>query len=83
MIYLISVNVFTFLLSGLDKWKAIHHRFRVPERVLLGLSLAGGCFGMVLSMWFFHHKTRKWAFRFVYLFCLIWIVILMSICYNH
>ncbi len=83
MIYFISMNLFTFLMGALDKWKAVHHRWRVPERVLMILSLVGGCFGMMIAMQVFHHKTRKLKFRFVYLFCLIWIVILGSICYNQ
>ena len=82
MIYFLSINLFTFLISGLDKWKAIHHRYRVPERVLLSLSFFGGAFGMALGMVLFRHKIRKVKFYFVYLFMIIWIVILGLVCYN-
>ena len=82
MIYFLSMNFLAFLLCGLDKWKSIHHWWRVPERVLLVLSFLGGCFGMMAGMRLFHHKTRKVKFYFVYLFCLVWIVILGLVCYN-
>lgn len=82
MIYFLSMNFLAFLLCGLDKWKAIHHWWRVPEHVLLVLSFLGGCFGMMVGMFLFHHKTRKPKFYFVYLFCLVWIVILGLVCYN-
>ena len=72
MIYLISVNLLSFLIGALDKWKAVHHRWRIPESVLLTFSLLGGCFGMLLSMYFCHHKTKKLKFKLVYVFCVIW-----------
>lgn len=82
MIYLISINILGFMLCSLDKYKAMCHKWRVPERVLLSISLLGGCFGVLVSMILFRHKIRKKKFCFVYLFCLLWIVILISICYN-
>ena len=82
MIYFLSINFLSFLLCGLDKWKSIHHRFRIPERVLLTLSFIGGAFGMLMGMLLFRHKTRKAKFYFVYLFCFLWIVILTLVCYN-
>ena len=58
-------NLFVFLLMGVDKHKAKHHHYRIPETTLLGCSFlfgaAGGCLGMLV----FHHKTRKRKFQFL------------------
>lgn len=62
-VYLLLVNVAAFFAYALDKWKAKHQRWRIPEATLLGLSLAGGFVGAGLGMVLCHHKTRKWKFR--------------------
>ena len=61
-IYLIVMNIITFVYMGVDKKNAVHHHFRIPERVLLVLSFLGGSFGTLLGMIFFHHKTQKMKF---------------------
>ncbi|MGQ9683457.1 MAG: DUF1294 domain-containing protein [Anaerolineae bacterium] len=50
------------LVYGLDKWAAQCNRQRIPERVLLGLALAGGSPGALLGMVLFRHKRRKAPF---------------------
>ena len=52
-----------FALCGLDKWKAQHSRWRVPERVLFGISFLGGGLGFFLGMQLFRHKTRHLSFN--------------------
>lgn len=76
MFYLIAINIVAFLLCYLDKRKAIHHKYRIPESFLITISLIGGCFGFIIGMHLFHHKTKKFKFKLVYLFCLIWLVVL-------
>lgn len=76
MIYFLSINILTLLLCIIDKEKAIKNKYRIPEKVLLFLSLIGGCFGMLLGMNLFHHKTRKLKFKLVYIFCISWIIII-------
>lgn len=61
-IYMIVINFITFIYMGIDKRKASHHSFRIPERVLLILSLFGGSLGTLLGMFIFHHKTKKKKF---------------------
>ena len=61
--YLLIMNLLTFILCGLDKWKARRGYWRVPERVLFGLSFLGGGAAFWLGMRLFHHKTRHWSFR--------------------
>lgn len=56
-------NLFVFFVYGLDKGKAQKNQYRIPEKVLLGMSLAFGGVGAVSAGYFFHHKTRKWYFK--------------------
>ena len=58
IVYMIFMNVFTFILYRIDKKRAVARRWRIPEVVLLGMSLLGGCVGAFLAMRVFHHKTR-------------------------
>ena len=48
---------------GIDKRKAVRHKYRIPEATLLGLALIGGAAGALAGMHLFHHKTRKPLFR--------------------
>lgn len=74
MYYLISINILSFILIFIDKQKAIHNKWRIKENPLLFISLIGGCFGTLIGMHLFHHKTKKLKFLLIYLFCLIWII---------
>ena len=62
--YLVIINLFTFLLYGIDKWKAKRARWRIPESVLLGLAAIGGSAGAWLGMRTWHHKTQHKKFRY-------------------
>ena len=64
LIYLLIVNVLTFIVYGVDKWKAHRGHWRVPEAMLLGLAALGGSVGAWLAMQKFHHKTQKKKFRY-------------------
>ena len=64
LIYLPAINLLAFLIYGADKRKARREQWRVPEKTLLLLALLGGSAGALLGMRVFHHKTRKWYFRF-------------------
>lgn len=60
--YLATVNLITFTAFGIDKWKAVHKQWRIPEKTLLGLSFIGGAAGGLVAMHLFRHKTRKRKF---------------------
>lgn len=62
--YLLAVNVLTFIVYGVDKWKARSGRWRVPEATLIGLAALGGSVGAWLAMQLFHHKTQKKRFHY-------------------
>ena len=79
MYYLISINIISFILMFIDKRKAIKNKYRVKESTLLFISLLGGCFGTLISMYLFHHKTKKLKFKLVYLFCIMYIVLFIKV----
>lgn len=62
--YLLAVNVLTFIVYGVDKWKARRGRWRVPEATLMGLAALGGSVGAWMAMQLFRHKTQKKKFRY-------------------
>ncbi len=62
--YLLAINVLTFAVYGVDKWKARQGRWRVPEATLLGFAALGGSAGARVAMQLFRHKTKKNKFRY-------------------
>lgn len=60
--YLVVVNGVAFCLYGLDKWKAIHHKWRISENILVLSALLGGSMGALFGMYAFHHKTKHKKF---------------------
>lgn len=63
-LYLLVINTFTFVIFGIDKWKAKNMRWRVPESTLLGLAAAGGSVGAICGMRVWHHKTLHKKFKY-------------------
>ena len=64
VIYLVVINVMTFLTFGVDKWKAKKSKWRIREAALLTLALIGGSVGAWLGMKVWHHKTLHKKFRY-------------------
>ena len=62
VIYPIGINVLTFLIYGIDKWKARRGKWRIPEDPLIWLAIAGGSIGALLGMYVFRHKTQHRKF---------------------
>ena len=60
--YLLGINLLTFFIYGIDKWKAKRNKWRVPEATLLMLAALGGSVGALLGMSVFHHKTKHKKF---------------------
>ena len=63
IIYLIVINIITFIIFGLDKYYAIKGRFRINEATLFCLCIIGGSFLGYIGMKVFRHKTKKTYFR--------------------
>ena len=64
LIYLLAVNVMTFLLFGLDKHKAKRRKWRISEATLLTMAVIGGSIGAWGGMRIWHHKTLHKKFKF-------------------
>ncbi len=61
-LYLILINVITFILFTLDKKRARSRQWRIPESTLLFVSFLGGAVGGLIGMQIFKHKTKKMKF---------------------
>jgi uncharacterized membrane protein YsdA (DUF1294 family) len=62
LIYLIFANLLSFLLMGLDKYKARKRLWRIKESTIFLTSVIGGSLGSLLGMFLFHHKTKHTKF---------------------
>ena len=49
---------------AIDKYKAEKDKWRVPEMTLFLITLLGGGIGTTFAMFKFHHKNKKWYFRY-------------------
>ena len=56
------VSLVAFGAYGIDKFKARHDRWRIPEAFLLGVGFCGGAIGALLGMRAFRHKTKHIKF---------------------
>ena len=63
IVYLAAVNFLGIASMASDKIRAMEHRYRIPESILLLFAVIGGSIGSILGMLLFHHKTRKAQFR--------------------
>ena len=64
LIYLAAINMVTFFMYGIDKWKAKNSKWRIRETALLGLAVLGGSIGAWLGMKVWHHKTQHKKFKY-------------------
>lgn len=63
-IYLLAINVASFVTYGIDKWKAKKAKWRIREASLLLLAVLGGSVGAWLGMRVWHHKTQHKKFKY-------------------
>ena len=62
LIYLIVMNLIGLAVMAMDKSKARHHTWRIPEKTLFLVSILGGSAGTWAGMYLFHHKTKHLYF---------------------
>ena len=62
--YLLAVNIATFLLYGIDKYKAKKSKWRISEVTLLTMAAIGGSIGAWAAMRLWHHKTMHKQFKY-------------------
>ncbi len=79
-LYLIIINIISFICYGIDKYRSIKNKFRISEKSLFILSFLGGMIGSIIGMRLFHHKTKKYYFYIVNILSLIiWIFIIYKV----
>ena len=64
LIYLLIINVVAFFVYGIDKYKAKHAKWRIPEATLLLLAAIGGSIGAWCGMKVWQHKTMHKKFKY-------------------
>ena len=62
--YLLAVNIATFLLYGIDKYKAKKSKWRISEATLLTMAAIGGSIGAWAGMRLWHHKPMHKKFKY-------------------
>ena len=62
--YLLAVNIATFFLYGIDKYKAKKNQWRISEATLLTMAAIGGSIGAWAGMRIWHHKTMHKKFKY-------------------
>lgn len=62
LIYFAVMNILGLVVMGVDKWKAKHNAWRIPEKTLFLVSILGGSIGTWAGMYLFRHKTKHWYF---------------------
>ncbi|MCF6464854.1 DUF1294 domain-containing protein [Clostridium sp. Cult2] len=62
LIYILIINIVSFLAFGLDKSKSKKNDWRISELSLMILALLGGSAGALLGMIVFKHKVSKAKF---------------------
>jgi uncharacterized membrane protein YsdA (DUF1294 family) len=65
--YLLIMNVTSFVMFGMDKWKAKWGCWRIKEVQLWFIGLLGGWLGGIIGMWTFNHKLQKASFMIPYI----------------
>ena len=80
IIYLIGINLFTYIAFYVDKKKAQKGKRRISEKELLQLSLIGGIIGALFAMKNFRQK--KSFYNKIYSILLLYICLILYIVYK-
>ena len=82
--YLLAINAVTFIIYGIDKYKAKKAKWRISEAMLLMMAVVGGSIGAWLGMKVWHHKTMHKKFKYgVPAILLIQMVLMAYLHMNH
>ncbi|EJW98970.1 membrane protein containing DUF1294, partial [gut metagenome] len=63
-LFLLIINLYSFVLFGIDKRRAVQGKRRISIQALFVVSLGGGTLGALCGMRIFRHKTQKLYFRY-------------------
>ena len=61
---LFAINAITFVVYGIDKYKAKKAKWRISEATLLLLAVLGGSIGARMGMKVWRHKTMHKKFKY-------------------
>ena len=75
MYYLFAINIVSFFLYGIDKYKAKKNKWRISEATLLMIAIIGGSIGAWVGMRLWHHKTMHKKFKYG-----IPVIMIMQVC---
>ena len=75
MYYLFAINIVSFFLYGIDKYKAKKNKWRISEATLLMIAVIGGSIGAWVGMRLWHHKTMHKKFKYG-----IPVIMIMQVC---
>lgn len=75
--YLIIINLIAFVTCCFDKYLAIRKKYRISEKLLLGISIIGGVFGFYIASRVVRHKTKDKKFLIIYPVLIVWIFIII------
>ena len=64
MYYLFAINIVSFFLYGIDKYKAKKNKWRISEASLLLMAVIGGSIGAWVGMRIWHLKTMHKKFKY-------------------
>lgn len=64
IVYIAAVNLYGFIVMGIDKWKSTHKKWRISEKAIFITAFLGGALGVYVGMKVFHHKTLHNKFRY-------------------
>ena len=80
ILWIFITSMVGFCIMGIDKYKAIHEKWRIKEKTLFLVAIAGGAVGSTIGMYSFHHKTKHWYFKLGFPFlAIIWILVYYNI----
>ncbi|MDH5919674.1 DUF1294 domain-containing protein [Vibrio splendidus] len=74
LVWYLVIGVVTFFVYAKDKRAAINGNWRVPEKTLHILSVAGGWLGALIAQEKLRHKTQKQPFRAIY-----WLTVVINV----
>lgn len=69
---LAALSFVAFVMYFADKQKAKKGKWRIPEKVLLGIGFIGGAVGALAAMQVFRHKTKHYYFYLINILGLAW-----------
>lgn len=65
IVYLIIINLISFILMGYDKYLSINNNYRISEKIFFLLTLMGSFIGIFLAIFLFRHKNKKLSFKLI------------------